>query len=64
MSKTKLECTRTHGRWNKGDVASFDPDMAEKMTDAKNAAWKKATKRRAPKKDDGGKDPATTQGQD
>ena len=40
--KTSLICTRSHGRWCKGDIAGFEPDRAKKMIEAKNAAWKPA----------------------
>lgn len=40
--KIKLICTRTNGRWNKGDVASFLPETAKKYLAAKDAAWKPA----------------------
>lgn len=40
--KVKLVCTNTHGRWNKGDVASFEPKRAAELTNAKKANWKKA----------------------
>ncbi|CUH68682.1 hypothetical protein TG4357_03736 [Thalassovita gelatinovora] len=38
--KVQLECTRTNGRWNKGDKAGFEHETAAKMLKAKNAAWK------------------------
>ena len=42
MAKVKLECTATHGRWNKGDVASFEKETATGLTDGKKPKWKKA----------------------
>lgn len=38
MSKTKLyplKCLRSNGRWNKGDVASFEKDRAEALVKSK-----------------------------
>jgi hypothetical protein len=35
----KLWCIRTHGRWCRGDVASFEGEQAEKMLKAKGTAW-------------------------
>lgn len=42
MAKVKLICTRTSGRWNKGDVASFEAETAKEFTKAKGAIWKLA----------------------
>lgn len=36
---SKLTCLVTHGRWNKGDKASFDPKTAEKLTAGENPKW-------------------------
>lgn len=40
--KVKLVCISTHGRWNKGDVATFESKRAAGLTNAKKANWKKA----------------------
>ncbi len=47
MSKTVLKCTTTHGRWNKGDIAGFEPEKAKMMTEGKSPKWKKATAKEA-----------------
>lgn len=49
MAKKTLECVQGYGRWNKGDVASFDKDQADKLTGGENAKWKVATKKGAQK---------------
>lgn len=53
MAKVKLKCTATHGRWNKGDVASFEKETATKLTDGKKPKWQKASaEKMAPAKKD------------
>lgn len=56
--KVTLKCTRTHGRWNKNDVASFDPETAKTLTGGKKPAWVQGEPDAADEADDGkdGKD--------
>ena len=37
----KLTCLKTHGRWNKGDEASFGEKAANQMTSGQNPNWAK-----------------------
>lgn len=51
MTKVKLyplKCVRSNGRWNKGDIASFEEDRAKVLLKSKN--WVEAE---LPDADDG-----------
>lgn len=44
MTKVKLfplKCVRSNGRWNKGDIASFEAERAEVLVKSKN--WVKTS---------------------